>query len=302
MWARDWLTSQNVRAMSSVRRGVFIDLICVDWDGDGIPDDDAACLAYCARDASAEDVAAVLGQFDERHPETNRRTHRKANEERARNSVRSSIQRDRANKRWDATAMPRHNSGNATVMPGVCGNDAPNPYPNPNELKKNDITLVPASGSADRKDAPEVIPFGLFGEEATASAGPSPESVESAKESQRDPIPSATSPAGTCPHKEIAKLWNDVMADSPISDVKVMTPARETALRGLWAFWEGDKAERMESCRCLFARIKASEFCCGSTGWTADFDWAIKPASRAKIIEGKYDNRAKPAPQKHFRK
>ena len=50
--------------------------------------------------------------------------------------------------------------------------------------------------------------------------------------------------------------------------------------------------------RTVFARMDASPFCRGATGrgWRADFDFAIKPDTYAKVLEGKYDDRAA-APQ-----
>ena len=42
-------------------------------------------------------------------------------------------------------------------------------------------------------------------------------------------------------------------------------------------------------------KISASDFCNGSGSWVATFDWLIKPDTALKVLEGKYDNREKPA-------
>lgn len=43
--------------------------------------------------------------------------------------------------------------------------------------------------------------------------------------------------------------------------------------------------------RDVFLRINASVFCRGESddGWRATFDWALKPSSIAKVVEGNYD-------------
>jgi hypothetical protein len=42
--------------------------------------------------------------------------------------------------------------------------------------------------------------------------------------------------------------------------------------------------------RQILALIEASEFCQGSTGWRATFDWVLKPVNAQKVIEGNYGN------------
>ena len=71
--------------MSAAQVGVYILLLALDWDNDGLPDDDAACVAYLPRDATETDCARVIQEFREKHPETGRRTHKRANAERIRN-------------------------------------------------------------------------------------------------------------------------------------------------------------------------------------------------------------------------
>lgn len=44
----------------------------------------------------------------------------------------------------------------------------------------------------------------------------------------------------------------------------------------------------------LFEKAEASDFLKGSNdrNWTATFDWLIKDANMAKVIDGNYDNRS----------
>lgn len=52
--------------------------------------------------------------------------------------------------------------------------------------------------------------------------------------------------------------------------------------------------------RAIVERINASDFCRGQNdrGWVATFDWLLQPDTAAKVLEGKYDNRGKPQPQR----
>lgn len=49
----------------------------------------------------------------------------------------------------------------------------------------------------------------------------------------------------------------------------------------------------------IIRRITESAFCTGSNerAWRADFDFLVRPGSSAKVLEGKYDNRASPVKQ-----
>ena len=49
----------------------------------------------------------------------------------------------------------------------------------------------------------------------------------------------------------------------------------------------------------LFKRVEASDFLTGRVKpWRADFDWILKPENLTKILEGCYDNRTAPPPNK----
>lgn len=53
----------------------------------------------------------------------------------------------------------------------------------------------------------------------------------------------------------------------------------------------------------VIEKIALSPFCNGSnkTGWRADFDWFLKPETRLKVLEGRYDARAELDPFANFR-
>lgn len=108
-----------------------------------------------------------------------------------------------------------------------------------------------------------------------------------------DPAEKIKTKAEGCPAREIALAWNEAVAATSIPQVRDLTPARRTTLRGMWAWLDGDRAERLSACRAIFGRVAASAFCRGETGgtWIASFDWAIAPSNRVKILEGRYDDR-----------
>jgi len=83
-------------------------------------------------------------------------------------------------------------------------------------------------------------------------------------------------------------LFNEICVSLP--KIKAMTEPRKTAIRA----WSPTEDELREICE----RVEKSDFLTGrkkvgDSEWKADFDWMLKPANRQKIIEGKYDNRAK---------
>lgn len=51
-------------------------------------------------------------------------------------------------------------------------------------------------------------------------------------------------------------------------------------------------------------RIASSAFCCGNNerGWQATFDWLLKPDTRLRVLEGKYDTRSPKAYDEDARK
>ena len=62
---------------------------------------------------------------------------------------------------------------------------------------------------------------------------------------------------------------------------------REKQIAARWK-----KYKTIYAFRELFERAEASDFLKGDNerGWTADFDWLIRPTNMSKVLEGKYDN------------
>lgn len=49
----------------------------------------------------------------------------------------------------------------------------------------------------------------------------------------------------------------------------------------------------LEVWRAYCERIRASRFCCGENdrGWVGNIDWALRPATFTRVMEGLFDNR-----------
>lgn len=95
------------------------------------------------------------------------------------------------------------------------------------------------------------------------------------KESEKDKIN----------YQEIVDLYNDTCVSFP--RVQKISDARKKAIRArLNCYTMGDFAN-------LFAKAEASDFLKGNNqrNWSANFDWMIKDANMAKILDGNYDNR-----------
>jgi len=87
----------------------------------------------------------------------------------------------------------------------------------------------------------------------------------------------------TC--KQVVDLYHSICVSYP--SIKTISEARKKAINARL------KAYNLDDFRTLFEKAEASSFLKGSNdrNWSANFDWMIKDANMAKIIEGNYDNR-----------
>ena len=72
-----------------------------------------------------------------------------------------------------------------------------------------------------------------------------------------------------------------------LPQVKVLSDKRKAAIRArLKQYTQADL-------HMIFVKAQASAFLCGANNrnWSADFDWLLRDANAAKVIDGKYDNR-----------
>ena len=89
----------------------------------------------------------------------------------------------------------------------------------------------------------------------------------------------------TC--KQVVDLFHSICTSYP--SVKTLSEARKKAIKARL------KAYSLDDFRTLFEKAEASAFLKGSNdrNWAANFDWLIKDANMAKVIDGNYDNKGK---------
>jgi hypothetical protein len=89
------------------------------------------------------------------------------------------------------------------------------------------------------------------------------------------------------PYQAIADKWNTIVADLP--KIKALTEGRKREIKSIWKL-----ANSIDEIEVVFLAVQNSDFLCGRTDkpWTGcGFDWVMKPANWAKVIEGNYANK-----------
>ena len=86
-------------------------------------------------------------------------------------------------------------------------------------------------------------------------------------------------------YKGISALYNSICVSFP--SVKTLSEQRKKAIRARL------KSYTMNDFKTLFEKAEASDFLKGSnsSNWSATFDWLIKDANMAKVLDGNYDNK-----------
>ena len=95
-------------------------------------------------------------------------------------------------------------------------------------------------------------------------------------------------------YKSIAALFNEICVSFP--SVKALSDARKKAIKARLNTYTVDDF------RTLFQKAEASSFLKGSNdrNWSATFDWLIKDANMAKVLDGNYDDSKKAAPARGY--
>ena len=91
----------------------------------------------------------------------------------------------------------------------------------------------------------------------------------------------------TC--QQIVDLYHSICVSYP--SVKTLSEARKKAIRARL------KVYSLEDFRKMFEKAEGSAFLKGANNrnWSANFDWMIKDANMAKVIDGNYDNKPRQA-------
>jgi hypothetical protein len=89
----------------------------------------------------------------------------------------------------------------------------------------------------------------------------------------------------------VVKSWNLLAIETLIPEIQHLTETRKIALRLRLKEIGG-----LEGWYSVLDKIRAGPHLTGRNdrGWTATFDWVLKPANLTKIMEGNYDDRHQP--------
>lgn len=86
-------------------------------------------------------------------------------------------------------------------------------------------------------------------------------------------------------YEGVRELYNTICKSFP--KCTKLSDARKKAIRGRFS-----AGYSMEDFRNLFEKAEKSDFLTGrSSSWSASFDWLIKDANMAKVLDGNYDNK-----------
>lgn len=89
-----------------------------------------------------------------------------------------------------------------------------------------------------------------------------------------------------CPYVQLQALYNKICTRLP--QCRDMTAQRKSRLKSVWG--SASKRQTLSWWEEFFTLVDKSDFLSGNNdrGWTANFDWILKPANMVKIEEGSY--------------
>jgi predicted phage replisome organizer len=127
------------------------------------------------------------------------------------------------------------------------------------------------------------IEMGQTGDKWGTSGGQCPLEKEIEKEKEIE-IETEKESREKINYQEIVDLYNDTCVSFP--RVKSLSDARKKAIKARLNSYSLDDFKN------LFAKAEASTFLKGGNdrNWSATFDWLIKDANMAKVLDGNYDN------------
>lgn len=88
------------------------------------------------------------------------------------------------------------------------------------------------------------------------------------------------------PVSRVAELYNQICVSYP--QVRSLSEARKKAIKARLRVYS------LDDIKTVFEKAEASDFLRGgnSRNWSASFDWLIKDANMAKVLDGNYDNKS----------
>lgn len=96
------------------------------------------------------------------------------------------------------------------------------------------------------------------------------------------------------PYEQIKKLYNSMCPS--FSRCTVMSEARKKTIKARFI-----NGYTLEDFKTLFSKAEASSFLkgCNNRTWIASFDWLIKDANMAKVLDGNYDDHTQGGPTRN---
>lgn len=90
---------------------------------------------------------------------------------------------------------------------------------------------------------------------------------------------------------DLSDAWNTLKAHEQPACLELSDKRKRAAQMRL-------RERPLDDWRRVIESIARSDFCRGQNdrGWVATFDWLVQPDTATKVLEGKYDNRARPVP------
>lgn len=109
--------------------------------------------------------------------------------------------------------------------------------------------------------------------------------IEKEKDKREKENVTDESPSDSATPQQIVELYNSICKSFP--SVRTLSEARKKTLRARL------KTYTLDDFKELFERAEASSFLKGGNNrnWVATFDWLIKDANMAKVLDGNFDNR-----------
>lgn len=101
-----------------------------------------------------------------------------------------------------------------------------------------------------------------------------------------DPSGQGTTSHSYVPYQEIMRLYNETCLSYP--RCRTMSEARKKAVRARF-----NNGYTLDDFQELFDKAEKSSFLrgCNNNNWSANFDWLIKDANMAKVLDGNYDDK-----------
>ena len=99
-----------------------------------------------------------------------------------------------------------------------------------------------------------------------------------------------------CPYVQVQALYNKICTRLP--RCRDMTAQRKSRLKSVWN--SASKRQTLSWWEEYFTLVDKSDFLSGNNdrGWTANFDWILKPVNMVKIEEGSYQSQRVKSPSK----